>query len=95
MTDLDANDAERTDIEEPDEDGKYAASEIPDSQLRCDASLPREIGFSKLLTAEGRSTTRGLHERCGCQAAHDRMQSAPRGQDRTSLHESRIGTSRP
>ena len=51
-TDLDADDAKELDIEEPDEDGKYAAGEIPDSQLDATRLYLNEIGFSKLLTAE-------------------------------------------
>ncbi len=51
-TDLDADDVKELDIEEPDEDGKYAAGEIPDSQLDATRLYLNEIGFSKLLTAE-------------------------------------------
>ena len=50
--DLDADDVKDSGTEEPDEDGKYAAGDIPDSQLDATRLYLNEIGFSKLLTAE-------------------------------------------
>jgi RNA polymerase nonessential primary-like sigma factor len=50
--DLDEDDAKDSGTEEPDEDGKYAAGDIPDSQLDATRLYLNEIGFSKLLTAE-------------------------------------------
>ena len=50
--DLAADDVKDSGTEEPDEDGKYAAGDIPDSQLDATRLYLNEIGFSKLLTAE-------------------------------------------